>query len=212
MTNINTIKNWFKTGLTPTQTQFWAFLDSIWFKTDAIPVENIEGLQETLNDKADGEALSNHLADLDAHAALFNNLKLTGQFLANRDGKMFFTDNPLEFDTIIGEVQGTFLNAATYTGGNPLLLSSYIKLRYDLKEFHFDKLNSGGFGPRITAYHNGLQQYPQAGDTCYQDDQKENYLWTNVYVDNDFYENIQFLMRNNYNLEIGVKGVVLRVY
>ncbi|MCK0206229.1 hypothetical protein [Ornithobacterium rhinotracheale] len=48
-TDLNTIKNWFKNGLKPTQEQFWAWLDSFWHKDDKIPAENIQGLNEMLS-------------------------------------------------------------------------------------------------------------------------------------------------------------------
>lgn len=47
--DINTIKNWFKTGLKPTQSQFWDWLDSFWHKDDDIPSAKIEGLGDALN-------------------------------------------------------------------------------------------------------------------------------------------------------------------
>ncbi|MCK0202658.1 hypothetical protein MWN41_06450, partial [Ornithobacterium rhinotracheale] len=48
-TDLNTIKNWFKNGLKPTQEQFWAWLDSFWHKDDKIPAENIQGLNDMLS-------------------------------------------------------------------------------------------------------------------------------------------------------------------
>ncbi len=53
ITPINTLKNWFKTGLKPTQAQFWAWLDSFWHKSENIPSARIEGLQELLDTKVD---------------------------------------------------------------------------------------------------------------------------------------------------------------
>lgn len=46
--SLNTIKNWFKTGLKPTQTQFWDAWDSFRHKSDPVPYENIEGLDAVL--------------------------------------------------------------------------------------------------------------------------------------------------------------------
>lgn len=56
-TPLNTIKNWFKTGLKPTQAQFWATLDSLRHKDEAIPIAAIENLQEELDSKADSVAM-----------------------------------------------------------------------------------------------------------------------------------------------------------
>lgn len=72
MTNLNTIKNWFKTGLKPTQQQFWDTWDSFWHKDDNIPVANIEGIDTLLNQKANKSVVDNHLIDANAHANLFS--------------------------------------------------------------------------------------------------------------------------------------------
>ena len=68
-----TIKNWFKTGLIPTQEQFWAWMDSYWHKGESIPQSSIEGLSQTLTDIQDnaGVDIESHLTDENAHAALF---------------------------------------------------------------------------------------------------------------------------------------------
>lgn len=55
-TPLNTIKNWFKTGLKPTQTQFWAWMDSFWHKDETIPQNKIESLQQSFDAKLDVEA------------------------------------------------------------------------------------------------------------------------------------------------------------
>lgn len=57
-TNLNTIKNWFKTGLKPTQAQFWNTWDSFWHKDDTINISDIEGLQDALDQKATAVAVS----------------------------------------------------------------------------------------------------------------------------------------------------------
>jgi len=53
MASLSTIKNWFKTGLRPTQAQFWATWDSFRHKDEAIPLESIAGLQDDLDGKVD---------------------------------------------------------------------------------------------------------------------------------------------------------------
>ncbi|NDP26468.1 MAG: hypothetical protein GZ087_03435 [Flavobacterium sp.] len=80
-----TVREWFRIGLKPTQTQFWAFFDSIWFKDELIPVDKIEGLQEVLNDKADGEALTIHLTDLAAHLTEFATKLDKGNYAGTAD-------------------------------------------------------------------------------------------------------------------------------
>ncbi|MET3028546.1 pyocin knob domain-containing protein [Flavobacterium sp. UW10123] len=68
---LNTIKNWFKTTLKPSQQQFWDTWDSFRHKFDKVPVEDVEGIDELLNTKADKIALNDHIADINAHASLF---------------------------------------------------------------------------------------------------------------------------------------------
>lgn len=55
---INTIRNWFRTGLKPTQNQFWDMLDSFWHKDDEIAIDKVQGLAEILNQKADAELIA----------------------------------------------------------------------------------------------------------------------------------------------------------
>jgi hypothetical protein len=59
---LNTLKNWFKTGLKPTQLQFWDWLDSFWHKDEPIPVDKVEGLAELLGDSVSLAQFSSGLA------------------------------------------------------------------------------------------------------------------------------------------------------
>lgn len=70
--NKSTIKNWFKNGLIPGQSQFWDWVDSFRHLNDKVPVGDIEGIDAVLLAKADKEALTNHLADTLAHHAEFS--------------------------------------------------------------------------------------------------------------------------------------------
>ncbi|MBI9064884.1 MAG: hypothetical protein JEZ14_23055 [Marinilabiliaceae bacterium] len=53
LTPINTLKEWFRRGLKPTQQQFWDWLDSFWHKDEPIPSASIDGLQGLLDAKVD---------------------------------------------------------------------------------------------------------------------------------------------------------------
>lgn len=67
-TDKNTLKNWFKTGLKPTQAQFWASWDSFWHKDESIPISSVENLTTVLNAKAEAAQLSNKQDKLTAGA------------------------------------------------------------------------------------------------------------------------------------------------
>lgn len=73
VTSLSTIKNWFKTGLKPTQAQFWATWDSFFHKGEKIPVSSVKDLDTYLNEKAEKEAFTLHLTDEEAHSDLFDN-------------------------------------------------------------------------------------------------------------------------------------------
>lgn len=126
MADKNTIKDWFRTGLKPTQAQFWAWIDSYWHKDEKISITAIEDIENILNAKADAEALTNHLNDTDAHAELFAVAKIV-----KPDELQIFKvpGNPnnqiLEVgDYCMGFVEGQFINA-NYTGGDRSLLTSF---------------------------------------------------------------------------------------
>ena len=81
---LNTIKNWFKTGLKPSQQQFWDTWDSFWHKNEIIPAANIENLDERFDEKTDQDAFSSHLADTVAHG--INKVdKIPGKGLSTND-------------------------------------------------------------------------------------------------------------------------------
>lgn len=67
MATLSEIKEWFRTGLKPTQIQFWATWDSFWHKDTPIPQSAIENLENTLINKADTASLEGHINDPDAH-------------------------------------------------------------------------------------------------------------------------------------------------
>src|ERR1035437_9748866 len=56
---INTLRQWFRTGIKPTQQQFWDWLDSFWHKDDKIPITSLDGLQLELDKKADKDSVQN---------------------------------------------------------------------------------------------------------------------------------------------------------
>jgi len=56
--SLNTIKNWFRTGLKPTQSQFWDTWDSFFHKDDAIPTASITGLDIALANIPTSEQLA----------------------------------------------------------------------------------------------------------------------------------------------------------
>jgi hypothetical protein len=64
ITSIANIKNWFRTGLKPTQAQFWDTWDSFWHKEDQIPMSNVQGLNTTLNTFATKTYVDNEISTI----------------------------------------------------------------------------------------------------------------------------------------------------
>ncbi|MCC4211340.1 hypothetical protein [Leeuwenhoekiella parthenopeia] len=86
-TSLANIKNWFLTGLKPTQTQFWSVFDSFRHKDEKIPQGDVDQLAETLDAKAEKQAFETHLNDAQAHNSLFNAKvdKIAGKGLSTED-------------------------------------------------------------------------------------------------------------------------------
>ncbi|HBL74257.1 MAG: hypothetical protein A2W90_18055 [Bacteroidetes bacterium GWF2_42_66] len=63
---LSVIKNWFRTGLKPTQAQFWDTWDSFWHKDEKIPIDTVDQLITTLNSKVSQQYVDNSLAALAA--------------------------------------------------------------------------------------------------------------------------------------------------
>lgn len=87
MTAKETLKNWFSNLKKPTQAHFWAWLDSFWHKSEKIPMQNIDGLDDALQDTASNTQFQAHLSDLQAHSALFDRKvdKENGKGLSTHD-------------------------------------------------------------------------------------------------------------------------------
>lgn len=85
-TALNTIKDWFKTGKFPTQSQFWNWMDSFWHKDESIPISTISGLETELNNKASTESVSNK-ADLGSDGKVIPSQlpPASGMFFPQRD-------------------------------------------------------------------------------------------------------------------------------
>ncbi len=66
-TSLTTIYDWFKTRKKPTEAQFRATWNSFWHKSEKIPVAQIDGIDELLNDQADADLLESHINNEDRH-------------------------------------------------------------------------------------------------------------------------------------------------
>ena len=73
-TDKTTLRNWFKTGLKPTQAQFWAWMDSYWHKDEKIAISNIENLGNILDAKADNNHTHTQYATNDASSLTAENV------------------------------------------------------------------------------------------------------------------------------------------
>ncbi len=66
---LNTIKNWFRTGLKPSEAQFWDTWDSFWHKSEPTPTSAVEGLDAILAGKASQELAELTIDTLTGHMA-----------------------------------------------------------------------------------------------------------------------------------------------
>lgn len=63
----DTIKSWFKRGLKPLETQFHAWMDSYWHKSEKLSVSNIDKLETILNKKAESATVDQLGKNFNAH-------------------------------------------------------------------------------------------------------------------------------------------------
>lgn len=128
-TNINTILSWFKTGLKPTQAQFWASWQSFWHKDEMIPQSSINNLTNVLNAKTENDQFNFHKSDQNAHSELFKKIGFiqTGSFLVfkspdNSDPTKKYL---LEInDLAMGFVENIWITG-NYLGGDIAKLESF---------------------------------------------------------------------------------------
>ena len=87
ITPISTLKRWFTNFKKPTQEQFWAWIDSYWHKSEKIPMDTIDGLENAIRGTASADQLHNHLTDSQAHQELFATKvnKVPGKILSTND-------------------------------------------------------------------------------------------------------------------------------
>lgn len=107
---LSTVKNWFEISLKSTQNQFLDTWDSFRNKDEKVAVAMVEGMDE----------VSGQLSP----KAIYKSGQL---FLFKHPDNGLDTTTLEPNDTVIGYVGGVFLNARTYYGGDPMLLTSYIQ-------------------------------------------------------------------------------------
>ncbi|MBS7233605.1 hypothetical protein KHA90_21560 [Flavobacterium psychroterrae] len=125
---LDTIKQWFKTGLKPTQSQFWDTWDSFRHKYEKVHVKDIDGIEKLLaGDK----------------------IIPSGQFMIFKVHPN--TGNELEIgDSVIGYCEGNFLSEATYYGGDTNLMSSFTKSNNIVGRIVSFKFDDQHYGDVIT--------------------------------------------------------------
>lgn len=111
-TPLNTIFSWFETGDFPTQAQFQASWSSFWHKDDSIPISQITGLTQVIEQMVSSEALQNHINDSNAHAGYLAKLdasNLTTSHVNNWKEKLGVGEIPANVALVdMGENQSVF--------------------------------------------------------------------------------------------------------
>jgi hypothetical protein len=63
----NTLKQWFVRGAKPLAAQFAEWIDAFWHKEDKIPANQIDGLQDAMDEKANQQVVNSLASNLEAH-------------------------------------------------------------------------------------------------------------------------------------------------
>lgn len=67
ITEKNILKSWFLRGMKPLESQFAAWMDAYWHKSEQIPTSSIDGLEATLNSKAEAADIRNLTNEFATH-------------------------------------------------------------------------------------------------------------------------------------------------
>ena len=137
-TAINTIKQWFKTGLKPTQDQFWNWIDSFWHKDELIPQKNIQNLSTTLSGKADADQLANK-ANADASGLTQEqveawNTKLKTLSDAPKDNKQYARKNGA-WEEITASGGAEARKPKINIKGCSLAGNKYVRLEFEVSDY-----------------------------------------------------------------------------
>lgn len=126
MVDKNTLRSWLMTGLKPTQTQFWAWLDSYWHKDEQIPQSSIQNLIQVLNAKAEKSQFDAHKTDPNAHPNLLTQARIvpTGQMIVYKIAPNTDLTKKEPGDYCVGVVENSVVNG-NWNGGDEQLKSSY---------------------------------------------------------------------------------------
>lgn len=148
-----TVREWFKTGSKPTQTQFWSFFDSIRWNDEKIAITDITDIESILNAKAEKEPFDTHLTDANAHAT---------EFGAKEDkNKKGAANGYAPLDEFI-KLATSYLNAVNdlTTGGTDAVLTAeqgkvlhnyIVAINTTLDTYLVNDLTTGGITKALTA-------------------------------------------------------------
>ena len=87
---INTLKNWFKTGLKPTQAQFWDMFDSFFHKDEKIPLTALDGLQDAFDSFANNIGSGDSAYQIAVNNGFVGDVNEWLASLIGSDGKMAY--------------------------------------------------------------------------------------------------------------------------
>ncbi|MBO4233914.1 hypothetical protein FO675_06300 [Riemerella anatipestifer] len=183
MTDKNTLKRWFVKDFRPDQEHFWAWMDSYFHKSEKIPQTQIEGLGDSLANKADASQIPSNIATVDSGDVEGNVhtkeqiaylLENSGKNMANADltttGRRYFTQ---EHEYVWFTNRSTFLMGSDNSDGvySTLLLNKTgitlindkgqgNEVRFSMSEglFRFSGLKEG-----VTNTHNYVMAVDDSG-------------------------------------------------
>ena len=138
----NTLKMWFRRGLKPLEVQFAAWIDSFWHKDDAIPMSQIENLQETINSKQDKIVTPNVSVWLDTEAYHAADDIYRSYVNPSSPDEIFHTEATYrcKIDTLAGESPETHPEKWVSQGGSvgTIRIESVVDLRAELDGLSYE--------------------------------------------------------------------------
>ena len=118
ITSLTVILQWFLRGKKPTQSHFEATFRSFWHKEESIPTNKIDGLEQSLNQKAEKIQFTAHLTDKAAHSNLF----VVKENTDNKQNSLATDNTGIKFPTVdaVNKAIGNIGNAIDIINGQIL--------------------------------------------------------------------------------------------
>ncbi|MET3028545.1 hypothetical protein ABXT06_17840 [Flavobacterium sp. UW10123] len=151
---LNTIKSWFKTGLKPSQNQFWDTWDSFRHKNEKIPLQDIENLETTLNTKENkfNKGIANGYVPLNTFSKIANQyLDIVNDLVSGGSNSLLSAEQGKILQNQINEVINLLKSDNTNLNTLQKIVNTIEEIQKSISIILVNDLTTGGVTKALTA-------------------------------------------------------------